>query len=380
MNAPTLNSPKKRLKFIDMARSIAILLMLEGHFIDDSLSTIYRDPDNWIYSSWLFVRGFTAPMFLTVTGLVFVYLLLKRDQEPYFQNIRIKKGFKRVIELFFWGFILQYYAFHVLECIASGIFVILILYGFHKLVKIIPLWCIYTLVGLIIFGFSPWFESLPEGYLWPENGAYFIQNMFHAPSNRAIFPIVPNMGYTMIGAGLGAFLHQGVDVYRKKWFITTMIIIGLSLFYFPKTLLSPIDFLIQPLGIMNFKYIQNDWIFEKVGIIWFVLGLLMTIDKYFGDKLSENNLFLKIGQNTLTIYVLHMILLYGSVIQIGINDFLNKNRGIYAPAEPIYIVIGAILFILLFVVLIYYLDRIKSKLGFVLNPIKRFFNRIFLIQ
>ena len=105
LKAPTSN----RLQFIDLARSIAILLMLEGHFVDDSLKEIYRDKGNSIYATWLFIRGFTAPIFLTVTGLVFVYLLLMKNQEPFFSNLRVKKGFKRAVELYFWGFVLQYH-------------------------------------------------------------------------------------------------------------------------------------------------------------------------------------------------------------------------------------------------------------------------------
>jgi len=70
-------APKERLKFIDMARSIAILLMLEGHFIGCTLANqdYYHNSQSPIYFAWNFVRGFTAPMFFTVTGLVFVYLL-----------------------------------------------------------------------------------------------------------------------------------------------------------------------------------------------------------------------------------------------------------------------------------------------------------------
>jgi len=105
---------RKRLKFIDMARSVAILLMLEGHFVDDSLMDVYRDHDNIIFSTWYWIRGFTAPVFLTVTGLIFTYLLLQKRDEPYFSNLRVKKGFKRVVELFFWGYMLQWYSFHVL--------------------------------------------------------------------------------------------------------------------------------------------------------------------------------------------------------------------------------------------------------------------------
>ena len=112
---------KKRLKFIDMARSVAILLMLEGHFVDDSLAKVYADPDSPVFATWAYIRGFTAPVFLTVTGLIFVFLLLRNQEKFYFRNIRIRKGFKRVIELLFWGLVVQWYAFHVLECIAIGI-------------------------------------------------------------------------------------------------------------------------------------------------------------------------------------------------------------------------------------------------------------------
>ena len=149
---------KPRLKFIDMARSIAILLMLEGHFIGLSLGQEYRDPDNFVYMCWNFVRGFTAPMFFTVTGVIFVYLLSAKN-EGFLSNKRVTKGFKRSGEFLFWGFFLQLnfiesgktifnsifgdatldfgtwvYAFHVLQCIGVGIACLLLIYGLRQLI------------------------------------------------------------------------------------------------------------------------------------------------------------------------------------------------------------------------------------------------------
>ena len=43
MNQAEPAMPKQRLKFIDLARSIAILLMLEGHFVGLSLVQEARD-------------------------------------------------------------------------------------------------------------------------------------------------------------------------------------------------------------------------------------------------------------------------------------------------------------------------------------------------
>lgn len=86
----SLKPPKTRLYFIDMARTIAILLMLEGHFVHDSLALEWVDDSFPAYRTWKFIRGFTSPTFLTVTGLIFTYLLLGNEQLPFWQNMRVR--------------------------------------------------------------------------------------------------------------------------------------------------------------------------------------------------------------------------------------------------------------------------------------------------
>ena len=56
-----------RLYFIDALRAFAILMMLQGHFISGLLDPVFKDPSNPIYSFWLYCRGFTAPVFFTIT-------------------------------------------------------------------------------------------------------------------------------------------------------------------------------------------------------------------------------------------------------------------------------------------------------------------------
>src|SRR6218665_238191 len=99
---------KPRLKFIDMARSIAILMMLEGHFTGSSLADVYRDDNNWLYSFWHNLHGLTSPLFFCVTGVVFVYLLSNSTSKPFFDNDRVTKGFRRVSMLLFWGYLIQF--------------------------------------------------------------------------------------------------------------------------------------------------------------------------------------------------------------------------------------------------------------------------------
>ncbi|MCH2225009.1 MAG: DUF1624 domain-containing protein [Crocinitomicaceae bacterium] len=379
--APT---PKVRLRFIDMARSVAILLMLEGHFVDDALDPIYRDPENSIYSTWLFIRGFTAPVFLTVTGLIFVYLLLKNREFSFRENLRVRKGFKRVVELFFWGFIVQYYAFHVLECIATGIFTILVIYGLYKLIKVIPLWFYFFSMGILAFSLFPTIDDMPNGMGLPENSWKWFLDLFcdfESRSTKVLFPTAPFVGYTMFGAMIGTLLHDFHGHVKKFYFPLAFTVIGSLLFFEPRLLLNLVDSFIDLFASSwNYKFAQLDWLFERLGMVLIELSILMFIDKYFGERMQKNNLFLKVGQNTLTIYILHMVLLYGSISGFGLNSLISYRKGSMAPLHPWYVALGALLFILFFIVFIKYLDVIKEKLGFILNPIKRLFNRLFFIR
>ena len=358
---------KTRLYFIDIARSIAILLMLEGHFVDNALMDVYRDTNNDIYNGWLFVRGFTSPIFLTITGIVFTYLLIGNNHLEYFKNNRIKKGYKRVVELLFWGYLVQVYAFHVLQCIGIGILTILILYGIYKAVKIIPLWVYFFFAGTIIFSSYIVISSWPKEYYWPESAPIFIQNMFHG--KYSIFPILPRMGYTMYGAMIGVILYTYKSKVKEWSFILSVFLIGAFLYFFLKDILLILDGIFaHPI----YHLYKVDWLYECLGMVLIILSILIAIEKFIGE--IKPNLFLKIGQNTLTIYILHMVLLYGSITGFGINRVIHKNL------TPWQILPATICFILFFVILIYYLDEIKLKLDFILKPIKKLVNKLFYIK
>jgi hypothetical protein len=61
-----------------------------------------------------FCRGFTAPLFFTVTGLVITYLLFRTD-DPEKQNKRVSKTVKRAWKLILWGYVLNTNIFYVLS-------------------------------------------------------------------------------------------------------------------------------------------------------------------------------------------------------------------------------------------------------------------------
>ena len=48
------SSVKDRLQFIDAIRAYAILMMLQGHFVDTMLAYRFRDLENALYSTFDF--------------------------------------------------------------------------------------------------------------------------------------------------------------------------------------------------------------------------------------------------------------------------------------------------------------------------------------
>ena len=364
-----------RLKFIDMARSIAILLMLEGHFTGAALGKQWRTDEFWLYTIWHNIHGLTSPLFFTVTGLIFVYLLSGNNTIPYLQNERVKKGYSRVLELLFWGYLIQFnilsvaqsfyygstfhfdwfYAFHVLQSIAIGMFFLLLIYGLFKLINKGALYWYYLLGGLFIFGayailknyiqleeeqIAQQLKSKPD--YWPIGAPKFIQNMFYGQYSD--FSFVRYSGYTVLGGMLGSLIR----IYSKKakewWFGTGFLLTGIVISIFIQPSMHYLFSALEGIGLHPSRiYELNATSFIRFGQVVSLLGLLMLIEKYFNVKAL---LFLKIGQNTLPIYVVHVIILYGGIFGFGLKPLLfdqNLNPWISVSISAIFIVLFAIM-------------------------------------
>jgi surface polysaccharide O-acyltransferase-like enzyme len=116
-----------------------------------------------------------------------------------------------------------------------------------------------------------------------------------------------------------------------------------------------------------------DWLFEKLGMVFMVLAILLALETYV-LKIKKSNLFLKIGQSTLSIYIIHMILLYGSLTGRGLTHYFHERLNAYQ------IVPYTLLFVLSFVIFALYLEQIRKGLQFILLPIKKITNRLFFIN
>ncbi|MDP5091947.1 MAG: DUF1624 domain-containing protein, partial [Polaribacter sp.] len=161
-----------RLYFIDIVRAIAILMMLQGHFVDTLLDPQYRSDEYAAFRIWSYFRGITAPTFFTISGLIFTYLLLKAKQKGEL-NYRIKKGFIRGFMLIGIGYFLRiplfqmffgdvgtaWLAVDVLQCIGLSLIMIVLLYVL-TFKKTLVFSILLLILGTVIFITEPWYRNL----------------------------------------------------------------------------------------------------------------------------------------------------------------------------------------------------------------------------
>lgn len=335
-----MNTPSKRLYFIDAIRAWAILMMLQGHFIDGLLDNAFRDGTNTAFSVWKYFRGITAPVFFTVSGFIFAYLLVK-DKNTGFKNPRVKKGIKRGLELLFIGYLLRtnlwgllsgqiydsFYLVDVLHCIGLSLLGIIGIYLLtHKRRK--PVFSlVLTGLALLLFIFEPIYKQWGFSFL-PEAFANYLTK-----ANGSVFTIIPWFGYAAIGASLSLLFTKFQNLrYFYPVAIALFSTAGLTLIHLSSDFFLALS---RHTGIQLFSDIYfNNYLFIRLGNVLVVFAIFML----FRSLLRKRTL-LRIGQSTLSIYVVHFIILYGSFTGLGLYRYLHHSL------NPYFAIPGALLFI-----------------------------------
>lgn len=298
-------------------RAFAVLMMVQGHTVHTFLDNSVRNSDSLFYVVWHTMRGFTAPIFMFTAGVVFTYLLFYNSTTHNKQ--RVIKGFKRFLLLVGLGYLLRYptykvfdfsevtaeqwrifFAVDALHLIGFGLLFIIILSLTAEKINISPYLTLSAGALFFVLAYPfvvqvEWIELLPAplaGYMYNRSGS--------------LFPLFPWVGYVLGGSLLGVFLAHNPLIFKKKRFGSTLVILGLSLmavYFFG----SQVNF-----------WIEGTYLSSSFGVAVFMLriGFVMMLNGAVAllvIKLDNIPEFIKlIGRHTLLIYVVHLIILYGS--------------------------------------------------------------------
>lgn len=361
----------QRLYFIDALRAFAILMMLQGHFIDSLLDPVYRNPDNMVFAIWKYFRGITAPTFFTISGLIFTYLLLRaRDRGE--DLVRMKKGLTRGLLLIGIGYALRIpllswlelkfttyvLVTDVLQIIGLSL-ILLILFYQLCLRKCLLFGFVCAALGIAIFLTEPLYRNLLL-----DNVPLIIANYF-TKENGSVFTILPWFGFMALGASLAVSFYR--HLHRPK-FKVTMIVTFAALGFL---LLNYSGYAAMYLfKITDFELFKNvayyNYLFPRLGNVLILFAIFYTFEHYLKQSLIS-----KIGQKTLSIYVIHFIIIYGSFTGFGLYQILGKTL------TPWQAILGALTFVMSVTLIALYRVRTNT---FVYGKIKGLLRRLNLIS
>ncbi|MBP0905740.1 heparan-alpha-glucosaminide N-acetyltransferase domain-containing protein [Mariniflexile gromovii] len=358
-----------RLYFIDAVRAFAILMMLQGHFIDTLLDPLYRNPIYPAYNVWSYFRGITAPTFFTISGLVFTYLLLRANAKGDDRK-RMKKGIFRGLLLlgigyslrvnlvsWFTGYFSPYFlVIDVLQCIGLSLILLVILYSIfknHSYIFSIVLFCI----ACAIFVSEPLYRNLVI------DDVPLIFANYMTKVNGSVFTILPWFGYSASGAFLSTVFFRHSHRSRFKQFtIATFFIVGLFLIYYST------DFLFYLHKVTGYELLYRsadfNYLFIRMGNVLILFGLFYTFERYLKQSIIS-----RIGEKTLSMYVIHFILLYGSFTGYGLKKFYNQSL---SPWEAIF---GAAMFVIVVCLISFYYAKTNHFVYNLARKIANLFKR-----
>jgi uncharacterized membrane protein len=337
-------------------------MMLQGHFVDTLLNPLYRDDSYVAYTIWSYFRGITAPVFFTISGLVFLYLVLKANQKGD-DSVRIRKGLSRGLMLLVIGYALRipffswlkgqfdtyFLVVDVLQCIGVSLLLIIALYYICKKNSHI-LSVVLLTIGCLIFLCEPLYRDLKL-----PNVPLVFSN-YLSKANGSIFNIIPWFGYVAFGGFLATIFFRSSQSKRfKQTTVISFFTIGTLLLWCSTPALH------QLYQITNFELFERaanfNYLFLRLGNVFVYFGTFYMLERFM-----KQSIVTKIGEKTLNIYVVHFIIIYGSFTGIGLKHFWYKSL------EPWEAVFGAIVFMFVVCLIVFHIGKTNV---FIYNHLRR---------
>lgn len=331
----THSSKKNRIVFIDLMRAIAVLQMVQGHTVDVLLSNDYRMMDHPAFASWLFMRGMTAPIFMFTSGVVFTYLF-RLVHQPFEMNPRVSKGIKRFFLLLFIGYLMKYpsatlidfsgvtkeqwgvfIATDVLQMIGTSLFMVLVLAYISEKTKLGD-YIVFGVAALLVIVLYPFMDSVQWANYLPIPLASYLYR-----GTGSLFPLFPWSAYVISGGILGSYLAKNPEVFKTSRFSLNLFIAGL--------ILMTVSLAGHIIGSVYFSPLYS---FDlSVNLVFFRIGFVLIISSVVSliclriDTIPK--IIILIGRNTLVIYVVHLVILYGSAWTPGLILIMDKSLAVW---------------------------------------------------
>lgn len=336
---------RHRIIFVDLARALAVVLMVAGHTSSALLASEFRSGP-W-FEAWTFQRGLTSALFLLLSGFAFSLATTRH----WVTHLRLSRPvFKRVRR--FLLFVALGYGLHLPVLPASALATtsdaewrsflavdVLQLIGVTLLALQALVWLLRSRPVFMVVNFAiavaivaaapavwrgAWGAGLPVPL-----AAYL------SPAAGSLFPLFPWAAYVFLGAGAGQVYAQWGAAHLARYALWAMLVPGLAL--------TMAGFTFGAGTIASDVAIRTGACLLILAAIAHASGYLTQLPHVFGA----------VAQESLVVYFVHLCLVYGSIWNPGLAHLYGAGLGLPATALVAVAVVGAM------VVLAWQWNRLK---------------------
>jgi hypothetical protein len=302
----------------------AMVLMMQGHVLDALVTRDALVISEFPWNIWHFIRGFTAPTFLMVSGAVHAFAT-KRGEAGEVRDDVIAKRIRWALTIVGIGYFMMFPAGSVWELA----FVTDTTWRSFFAVNILQLTGATMLLFVFLMVGTRSVEQMGRRSLWMAGGILVLTPLMRAvgessalplwlnsyvnDATGSLFPIFPYSAYLFAGLAVGARLHalpkERRDAAMKQyaWKIGGILVVLSSI---ATLLLASIGVSHEELeGTMSITVFLR-----RTGVVLMFFSLAVII---LERTWSMRETWAMFGMKSLYIYVIHLVLLFGTALWSG---------------------------------------------------------------
>ncbi len=318
-----------RFKFLDLLKAYAILMMIQGHTLHAVLEPVAKQTA--FYQLIHMLRGLTAPCFLFASGCGLALSFCRKKELNW--TMVLRRRITRILPILAVGYFLQLPRFSLMQVLTQlrqdemiQLFRcdILQTIGFTIIIMQIVMLVLHKEKLIISFSLSilPLIILLTPELSNSVKSPNFLTQLV-TPKFGSNFPLFPFSAYFILGLVFGLMFHR---FHFEVVAVKTNILIALS-----AMLLFFVSFVVQH---------------PDFSLFYFRSGLLLGLVVLFliGERIHRNvvNFFAVLGQESFLIYLVHIVIVYGSVLNVN-NNFVGLFGAKLSTVNSLLLAFGLIL-------------------------------------
>jgi uncharacterized membrane protein len=308
---PGLPQKTARLRYIDWARGIAVLVMIEAHTLD--AWTLPSERSSVTYRNLIVVGGFAAPLFLWLAGLASVLSAERAIARGASRRAAAEQICRRGLEIFILAFLFRIQSFvvspgnsllslfrvDILNLMGPALVATGIVWGLCR-----RRWAATTAFAVLttaiamatpVIRSATWIERLLQWYLRPSG-------------QDTVFTGFPWAGFVFAGAALGMTLAgvSGRASYQRRLQTGVGVVgVGLVAFGFYTATLPTLY------RASSFWTSSPTYFCIRVGVMMAALSTLYWVDVALRGRAAALIPLERLGRSSLFVYWIHVELVYG---------------------------------------------------------------------